>query len=154
MNTHIERIRKLVALQHVDDDIHAIEQELRKAPEEVEELARRFAEQEELRNRILDKLQHLREQQKRIEQDIEGESSRIKKSKSKLMQVENDREYQAVVREMDNMERQSRGREEDRMAIANIRLWYAKWIIWSARAGAAKRIAWPSRISGCGTRNG
>lgn len=116
MNTHIERIRKLVALQHVDDDIHAIEQELRKAPEEVEELARRFAEQEELRNRILDKLQHLREQQKRIEQDIEGESSRIKKSKSKLMQVENDREYQAVVREMDNMERQSRGREEDRMA--------------------------------------
>lgn len=115
MNTHIERIRKLVALQHVDDDIHAIEQELRKAPEEVEELARRFAEQEELRNRILDKLQHLREQQKRIEQDIEGESSRIKKSKSKLMQVENDREYQAVVREMDNMERQSRGREEDRM---------------------------------------
>lgn len=117
MNTHIERIRKLVALQHVDDDIHAIEQELRKAPEEVEELVRRFAEQEELRNRILDKLQHLREQQKRIEQDIEGESSRIKKSKSKLMQVENDREYQAVVREMDNMERQSRGREEDRMAI-------------------------------------
>ena len=31
--------------------------------------------------------------------------------------MENDREYQAVVREMDNMERQSRGREEDRMAI-------------------------------------
>ena len=117
MNTHIDRIRKLVALQHVDDDIYAIEQELKTAPEEVEELARRFAGQEEQRNRILDKLQHLREQQKRLEQDIEGENSRIKKSKSKLMQVENDREYQAVVREMDNMERQSRGREEDRMTL-------------------------------------
>lgn len=117
MNTHIERIRKLVALQHVDDDIYAIEQELKAAPEEVEELARRFAEQEEQRNHILDKLQHLREQQKRIEQDIEGESSRIKKSKSKLMQVENDREYQAVVREVDNMERQSRSREEERVVI-------------------------------------
>ena len=87
MNTHIDRIRKLVALQHVDDDIYAIEQELKTAPEEVEELARRFAGQEEQRNRILDKLQHLREQQKRLEQDIEGENSRIKKSKSKLMQV-------------------------------------------------------------------
>ena len=117
MSLYLEQIRQLVALQHVDDAIHAVNNELKKAPQEVEELSRRFAEQETQRNRILDKIQHLKEQQKRLDLDIEDDSARIKKSKSKLMQVGNTREYQAMVREMDNMERQNRSREEDRMTL-------------------------------------
>jgi predicted nucleic acid-binding Zn-ribbon protein len=83
----------------------------------VDELARRFADHDEQRSRVLDKLQHLREQQKRLDSDIEDDSTRIKKSKSKLMQVANNREYQAVVREMDNMERLNRSREEERLVL-------------------------------------
>ena len=117
MSLYLEQIRQLVALQHVDDAIHAVKTELKTAPQEVEELSRRFAVQEEQRNRVLDKLQHLKEQQKRLDVDIEDDSARIKKSKSKLMQVGNTREYQAMVREMDNMERQNRSREEERVAL-------------------------------------
>ncbi len=117
MSLYLEQIRQLVALQHVDDAIHGIDADLKAAPQEVEELGRRFAAQDEQRNRVLDKLRHLRDQQKRLDSDIEDDSTRLKKSKSKLMQVANNREYQAVVREMDTMERQNRSREEERLAL-------------------------------------
>ena len=117
MSLYLEQIRQLVALQHVDDDIFLILQELKSAPQEVEELSQSFAVQEAQRSRVLDKLQHLREQQKRLDLDIEDDSTRIKKSKSKLLQVANNREYQAMVREMDNMERSNRSREEERLAL-------------------------------------
>ena len=49
--------------------------------------------------------------------DIQDDESRLVNSKNKLMQVENDREYQAMIREMDTMERQNQTREEERMAL-------------------------------------
>lgn len=117
MSLYLEQIRQLVALQHVDDAIHMVKTDLKMAPQEVEELARRFKTQEDQRNRVLDKLQHIKEQQKRLDMDLEDDATRMKKSKNKLMQVGNNREYQAMEREMDSMERQNRSREEERMAI-------------------------------------
>ena len=117
MSLYLEQIRQLVALQHVDDGIHAVQAELEAAPKEVEALEKRFASQDAQRNWVLEKIQHLQEQQKRLDADIEDDESRLINSKNKLMQVENDREYQAMIREMDNMERQNHSREEERMAL-------------------------------------
>jgi predicted nucleic acid-binding Zn-ribbon protein len=117
VSLYLEQIRQLVALQHVDDGIHAVHAELEAAPKEVEALEKRFAAQDSQRNWIIEKVQHLQEQQKRLDADIEDDESRLMNSKNKLMQVENDREYQAMVREMDNMERQNISREEERMAL-------------------------------------
>ena len=117
MSLYIEQIRQLVALQHVDDGIHAVQAEMEAAPKEVESLQKRFNSQDTQRNWILDKLQHLQEQQKRLDADIQDDESRLNNSKNKLMQVENDREYQAMIREMDSMERQNQTREEERMAL-------------------------------------
>ena len=117
MSLYIDQIRQLVALQHVDDGIHAVNAELEAAPMEVETLQKRFNSQDAQRNWILDKLQHIQEQQKRLDADIQDDESRLVNSKNKLMQVENDREYQAMIREMDTMERQNQTREEERMAL-------------------------------------
>ena len=117
MSLYLEQIRQLVALQHVDDEIFEVKQELKLAPEEVEELSKNCKIREDQRNKILDKLQHLKEQQKRLDMDIEEDSTRIKKSKSKMMQVANNREYQAMIREVDNIERHNRSREEERLAL-------------------------------------
>lgn len=117
MSLYIEQIRQLVALQHVDDGIHAVQAELDAAPRELETLRRRFESQDAQRNWILEKLQHLQEQQKRLDIDIQDDESRLMNSKNKLMQVENEREYQAMVREMDTMERQNHSREEERIAL-------------------------------------
>lgn len=117
MSLYLEQIRQLVALQRVDDAIHAVETELEQAPKELEELRERFAATTAQRERVLEKITHLKDQEKRINGEIDDDSSRIKKSKNKMMQVSNSREYQAMAREMDNMEKVNRSREEERAAL-------------------------------------
>ena len=117
MSLYLEPIRQLVALQSVDDALRAIDAELAQAPREIEELTQKFAEIEAQRNRILEKVAHMTEQEKRLQNELEDDGSRIKKSKNKMMQVSNSREYQAMAREMDSMERMSRSREDDHTAL-------------------------------------
>ena len=117
MSLYIQQIAQLVALQRVDDAIHAMKHELEQAPLEVRTLEQSFATFEEQRAKILDKLEHLHEQQKRLALEIEDDAARIKKSKNKLMQVGNAREYQAMLREMDNMEKSNRSREVEKLTL-------------------------------------
>ncbi len=117
MSLYLEQIRQLVSLQRVDDAIHDVEMELEQAPKELEVLKSKFATVDAQRERVLEKLAHVKEQEKRINDEIDDDSSRIRKSKNKMMQVSNSREYQAMAREMDNMERVNRSREEERAAL-------------------------------------
>ena len=101
----------------MDDEIHGIKQELEGAPKEVESLRARFAETADQRSRQQDKMAHLRDQEKRLGIEIEDDSARIKKSKGKLMAAGNSKEYHAMVREMDSLERINRTREEEKAAL-------------------------------------
>jgi predicted nucleic acid-binding Zn-ribbon protein len=117
VSLYIQQIAQLVALQKVDDAIHAMQTELEQAPREVDTLEQRFTALEEQRAKILDKLEHLQEQQKRLTIEIDDDATRMKKSKSKLMQVGNTREYHAMLREMDNIEKSNRSREEEKLTL-------------------------------------
>lgn len=114
MSLYLKQIEQLVELQKVDDQIHIIRKDLTNAPKEIEELKSAFGRLEDERGRIQDKLDHLKEQEKRLNVDIEDDAGRIKKSKSKLMQVGNTKEYQAMMREMDSLEKINRDREEEK----------------------------------------
>ena len=114
---YFDQIKQLVELQKVDDAIHAVKQDLSSAPSELDSLEQRFAAIETQRNYILDKLSHLQDQQKRLSLEIDDDSARIKKSKNKLMAVGNQREYHAMMREMDSMEKVNRSREEEKMTL-------------------------------------
>ena len=114
MSLYLEQIRQLVALQHVDDGIHAVHKELEAAPKEVEELEKRFNAQDAQRNFVLEKLQHLQEQQKRLDADILNDEARLAKSKDKMMMVENDREFQAMNHEISSIETQTQSDEDAR----------------------------------------
>ncbi|MDR0465960.1 MAG: C4-type zinc ribbon domain-containing protein [Deltaproteobacteria bacterium] len=117
MSLYIQQIAQLVALQKVDDAIHILKTELEQAPQEVGMLEERFAALEDQRAKISDKLEHLQEQQKRLVMEIDDDATRMKKSKSKLMQVGNTREYHAMLREMDNIEKSNRTREEEKLTL-------------------------------------
>lgn len=121
MSLYLEQIRQLVALQRVDDQIHDIKTALNSAPAKRDALRQKFANVDAQRNRILEKVDHLKEQERRINADIEEENARLRKSKNKLMQVSNSREYQAMSREMDSLEKRNNGREEERAALAEER---------------------------------
>lgn len=118
MSLYLEQIRQLVDLQRVDDAIHKVQQELEQAPKELEDLKSRFATLDAQRAKVVDKIEHIQEQEKRISGELDDDSNRMKKSKNKMMQVSNSREYQAMAREVDNMEKVTRTREEERTALA------------------------------------
>lgn len=114
---YLDQIRQLVELQKIDDNIFEERCGLENTPKDLEDVRKRFLETEKKRNLVLDKLAHLNEQKKRLSFEIEDDSARIKKSKNKMMNVGNSREYQAMIREMDNMEKSTRTREEERVTL-------------------------------------
>lgn len=121
MSLYLEQIRQLVALQRVDDAIFEVKKALDSAPRELGTLQQKFTAVDAQRSRILEKINHLKEQEKRLAVEIDDETARLRKSKNKLMQVSNTREYQAMAREMDNLEKRNNTREEERTALAEER---------------------------------
>lgn len=117
MSVYLKHIEQLVELQKVDDAIFLIKKKLAEAPRELAELEKRFSTLDGQRARIVEKLEHLRDQQKRIALELDDDSARMKKSRNKLMQVENTREYHAMLHEMDSMEKLSHTREEEHLAL-------------------------------------
>ena len=117
MSLYKKQIEQLVALQQVDHEIFDIKGEIRKLPEEVTEMEKKFSAIEAERVKIVDKMEYLTSQEKRVNADIEEDARQIEDSKNKMMQVENTREYHAMIREVDNMERANRTREEEKMIL-------------------------------------
>ncbi len=116
--TYLNKIEQLLELQKVDDSIHVVNEELKKAPLELQSLEERFSVMDAKRSKVVEKITHIQEQQKRISFEIDEDVTRIKKSKNKLMQVANQREYHAMMREMDSMEKVNRMREEEKVVLA------------------------------------
>ncbi|MHC1699740.1 MAG: zinc ribbon domain-containing protein [Humidesulfovibrio sp.] len=112
-----KQIEQLVVLQTVDDEILLLEVEVRQAPLELSELEGRLAQLKERQAQVQERLDILKGQQKRLEGEIEDDGHKIKKSKNKLMAVGNSKEYHAMMREMDSMEKLNRLREEERIAV-------------------------------------
>lgn len=112
-----KQIEQLVVLQTVDDEILVLEIEVRQAPLELSELEGRLVQLKERQAQVQERLDLLKTQQKRLEGEIEDDGHRIKKSKNKLMAVGNSKEYHAMMREMDSMEKLNRLREEERIAV-------------------------------------
>lgn len=119
MSLYLNQIAQLVALQRVDNEIYAIDQEMEKAPREVESLRAEFAALQAEKAHLDDKMTHLREQAKRIDFDIDNDIDKISKGKDKLMQVGNAKEYHAMMREMDTLEKGNRTREEEKITLVD-----------------------------------
>ena len=114
MSIYIEQIEQLVVLQKVDSEIITLERILEDAPKQLRSLQEKQAYLKQQQGVIQEKVDVLLEQKGRIESEIENDTQKVKKSKNKLMMVENTKEYHAMMREMDNMEKQNRTREEER----------------------------------------
>jgi len=112
-----KQIEQLVVLQAVDEEIMVLEAEVREAPLELSSLEAKVGQLRERQTQVQERLDILKGQQKRLEGEIEDDGHKIKKSKNKLMAVGNSKEYHAMMREMDSMEKLNRLREEERIAV-------------------------------------
>ena len=103
---YLSQIHQLKQLQKVDDQIYEVKKVLEFAPSEFKELQDNFTKVEMQRNHINDKISHLRDQESRINREMEEEKARLKKSKNKLMATGSEKEFHAVSREIDNMSKE------------------------------------------------
>ena len=114
---YLKQIEQLVSLQRIDNEIFDLQAEREAAPKEVTELEAQHAELVSRRDAMAEKLDYLRDQDQRLGSEIEDDNLKVKKSKNKLMMVGNTREYHAMMREMDNLEKLNRLREEEKVAL-------------------------------------
>jgi hypothetical protein len=113
-----KQIEQLIVLQYLDEEIVELELEKERAPKELDELESRKAGIDEQMTQIQEKLDMLHEQKKRLSGEIEDDTLKIRRSKNKLMMATNTREYQAMMREMDNLEKLNRLREEESVTLS------------------------------------
>lgn len=113
MSKYIEQIKKLVELQGIDSEMIKLKNRLVEAPKHLEELSSSLESIEEQMEQVKERLDLLNQQKKKLRQDIEEDSNKVKKSKNKLMMVSNTKEYHAMMREMDNLEKLNRFREDE-----------------------------------------
>lgn len=117
MSLYLKQIEQLVALQRVDSEIIQLNFALAGAPKEIHTLEESYQKLSQELEQIVEKTTFLQEQEKRLNQEINGDTLKIKKSKNKLMMVNNTKEYHAMMREMDNLEKVNRSREEERITL-------------------------------------
>jgi uncharacterized protein len=114
LSIYMEQIEQLVVLQKVDSEMITLERILEDAPKQLRNLQEKQAYLKQQQAVIQEKVDVLMEQKTRLENEIENDTQKVKKSKNKLMMVENTKEYHAMMREMDTMEKMNRTREEER----------------------------------------
>ena len=112
-----KQIEQLIVLQEVDDEILTLSEEIEQAPKELSDLEAQMSEFDERRDRIDEKMSILKEQKKKLSFEIEEDAGKIKKSKNKLMMVGNTKEYHAMMREMDSLEKLNRMRDDEQEAV-------------------------------------
>lgn len=118
MTMYAKQIEQLIRLQELDEKINALQGEIAAAPKELTELEQKLTETRAAREQLAERVEMQTTQHKRLSTEIEDDAAKIKKSKNKLMMASNTREYHAMMREMDNLEKMNRMREEENMGLA------------------------------------
>ncbi|WP_459936355.1 zinc ribbon domain-containing protein [Desulfonatronum parangueonense] len=113
----MKQIEQLVALQMIDDEIMQLNGFLKNAPAELERMETRHLELKDAVAQVNAKIAIIVKQRDDLDREIEDTGMKIKKSKNKLMMVSNSKEHQAMMREIDNLEKTNRSREEEKVSL-------------------------------------
>ena len=107
-----ETLRLLIELQEIERKIKILAEHKARAPKEIAALEKKKREAEERledKKAILESAKKLRRDLEREVEDLEGRKA---KSKQKLLEVKSNKEYQATLKEIDDIEELIRRRED------------------------------------------
>ncbi|MGL4722539.1 MAG: zinc ribbon domain-containing protein [Desulfovibrionaceae bacterium] len=110
-------IKHLLLLQAVDMEIVDVNTVLDNLPKKLDSYEKAFCILEGDKNVLLDKIRILKEQEEKILATVESIAEQIKKAKDKLMIVGNQKEYSAVLKEIDSLEKMNRIHEEEKLLL-------------------------------------
>ncbi len=116
----ISRLTTLYELQHLDDQLDELEELRGDLPLTVNDLNSRMSEiQNQIDNKEAEKKEALAKQ-KDNEEEIERLEKSLKKFKSQLYQVRNNKEYDALTKEIDHSEEKTEKMQSENVELENI----------------------------------
>jgi predicted nucleic acid-binding Zn-ribbon protein len=111
------QLERLVALQIVDLKIQEMERVKEEIPQRIASLEEEFRKEEESVQSERTELEKLQKERPQKEKDLEEEIDRVKKAEARVFEIKTNKEYQAVLKEIDNAKKLNRQREEEILGI-------------------------------------
>jgi uncharacterized protein len=98
-----EQIGFLKQLQGIENQAHSLSKKINGIPEKLQEIDRRQAGFEQDIQTENQRIEEVKKEYRSHEADLQGNLSKIKKSNEKLGSVKNNKEYQAILKEIDDI---------------------------------------------------
>lgn len=112
-----KQMEKLVALQSVDVKIQEMERVREEIPQRIAFLEDEIKKAEERVLAERSEVEKLLKERRRKEKDLEEEVDRVKKAEARVFEIKTNKEYQAVLKEIENAKKLNRQREEEILEI-------------------------------------
>ena len=109
----IETLKQLIRLQAVDCAIQEVEKRRNQGPERIRILEDHLRELDRTVEDYRIRAEECLQKRKTAEEEIEEVRAKIGKSQAKLSLVKNNREYRAILKEVDDLKRSMKAREEE-----------------------------------------
>jgi len=107
-----EQLRQLINLQEIDNEIVQVKTRVLDHPKALAGIDQELQEVRQDYERLLEELEAFKKKRRGIEKEVEELEQRIKKSRAKLMEVKNNKEYKAMLTEIDDLTK-SKSSQED-----------------------------------------
>jgi predicted nucleic acid-binding Zn-ribbon protein len=111
------QIKILIGLQEIMSQARTAEEEKRKVPLEVADLKALFEEREAKFLSAQQEFEQLKKDRREKEREIEEERDKVERAKAKLMSIKTNKEYYAMLKEIEATKRANTAREDELLAI-------------------------------------
>ncbi len=113
----MEQVRILIDLQEVMGQARRLDEEKQKIPLEVADLKALFEEREASFLGVEQEFEALKRQRREKEREIEEERDKVERAKAKLMSIKTNKEYYAMLKEIEGTRRTNVAREEELLSL-------------------------------------
>lgn len=108
-----EEIKQLTELQDIDLRVSALDQQMTAGEAEVDKLKSTLEERQDSIRALKEKIEGTATRRRELESEITDEQGRIKERQSKMMQVQTNREYQSLLKEIEDAKKANKDREDE-----------------------------------------
>lgn len=112
-----EQMEKLAVLQTLDMKIQGMQREKDEIPLRLATVEEAFKKEEEKVLGQKAELERLQKERRQKEKELEEEVDRVKKTEARVFEIKTNKEYQAVLKEIENAKKFNRQREEEILGI-------------------------------------
>ncbi len=108
-----EQLSLLIQLQEIDGRIRSLAEQKKRLPEFLGDLERRREENKADLDKVKEALQTAQKNKRDRDQDLEAGAQKVEKLKARTSEIKNNKEYQALLKEIETAEQENKAIEDD-----------------------------------------